>query len=149
MKNILALFYIMAGALALTPLKIVDHEDPYYTDICLKTTGELCEFCCLTDQVTCSQDAQTCEPVLDRGLQQLWEAGYILGGIMFGFPLAVLIFQECMITRYLPKCFPATGGVTVFECMARAGYCLLCCRNFRQTYQQLSEDDLRLAAKLK
>ena len=39
---------LLSAVVALTPLSIVDHEDPYYWDICLEKTGELCEFCCLT-----------------------------------------------------------------------------------------------------
>ena len=74
---------------------------------------------------------------MDRGLQQLWEAGFILGGILFGFPLAVIIFRALMLFRCLPKLFPTTGGITCVESMARAGYCLFCCRNFAQTYVEV------------
>lgn len=40
---------LTVGVNAGTPVSITIPEDPYYFDICLQVTGELCEFCCLTD----------------------------------------------------------------------------------------------------
>lgn len=135
--KIFLLAILAIHAAADTKTSLVDHQDPYYFDSCLETSGELCEFCCLTDMAICSQDIQTCTPVLDRDLEQLWEAFYILGGIVFGFPLAVIIFRQFMIVRYLERCYPTTGGITIFDMMARCFYCFICCKNFAQNYQQV------------
>ena len=67
-KLFLLLTLLVLHVLSGTPVKIVDHEDPYYTDECLEVSGELCAFCCLTDQQVCSQDWSTCDAVLDRQL---------------------------------------------------------------------------------
>ena len=44
---IIALVVLIMGVFADTPIKLVVHDDPYYTDPCLESSGELCEFCCL------------------------------------------------------------------------------------------------------
>jgi hypothetical protein len=67
---------------------------------------------------------------MDRQLQQLWEACYILGGITFGFPIAVIIFRYLMIERCCKKVFATTGGVTCFEIFAKSLYCFFCCKKF-------------------
>ena len=42
MNKLIMLAALMALAMAATPISIVVHEDPYYTDVCLETSGELC-----------------------------------------------------------------------------------------------------------
>lgn len=115
-------------------------EDPSYTDSCLETSGKMCEFCCMTDVALCSQDPTICAPITDRNLDQLWDAIYILGAIVVGFPLTVFVFRQLMIVRYLAKCYPLTGGITIIEMMARTIYCMCCCKNFAQTYVLVPEE---------
>ena len=101
-------------------------------DTCLEKTGELCEYCCLDDFEWCSQDTYFCDPVMDRDLRLVWEAMIILGGITCGFPIAVVLFRYFMIIRFFQNCWPATGGITVFEMFMRSLLCLFCCRRFNQ-----------------
>ena len=54
MKIIPTSFLFISMVIANTPFILVDHTDPYYTDPCLESSGELCDFCCLTDAVSCT-----------------------------------------------------------------------------------------------
>ena len=59
--SLLAILLVQSGAI--TKVKLVDHDDPDYTDRCLEITGELCDYCCLVDFEWCSRDIYNCEPI--------------------------------------------------------------------------------------
>ena len=120
---------------------MVNHTDPYYMDTCLEKTGELCEYCCLDDFEWCSQDTYFCDPITDRDMTLMWQAGLILGSIICGFPIAVILFRQLMIRRCCIRWFPATGGVTCVELSCRSCLCLFCCRKFNQTYKRAPEGE--------
>ena len=44
-----------------------------------------------------------------------------------------------MIVRYGARCWPETGGITIFECFARALYCFFFCKRFHEKYELVEE----------
>ena len=126
---------------AITKISLVDHNDPNYTDRCLEITGELCDYCCLTDFEWCSRDIYACEPVRDRNLSAMNDCLLTLTGVILGFPLLGCILYHCMMVRFCGSCYVNTGGITCFECVCRALYFGMCCgRRFSHTYQLKEED---------
>ena len=55
-----ALSLLIQSTYAITKVSLVDHDDPNYTDRCLEITGELCDYCCMTDFEWCSRDIYNC-----------------------------------------------------------------------------------------
>ena len=74
---------------AATKIKIPDHEDPFYTDVCYEITREMCDFCCLVDFEFCARDIGICEPVTDRHLGMILDCVYVFAGINCGFPIFI------------------------------------------------------------
>ena len=129
---------------AITKVSLVDHSDPNYMDRCLEITGELCDYCCMTDFEWCSRDIYNCQPTFNRNLIKMYQAGMILGGIIFGFPLSVFLIRMCMIERCCAKWFENTGGISCIEGVCRLTTYIFCCgRRFSDTYEmaQTTEDD--------
>ena len=130
MARLLIIFAVLQHCLAQTVVYLADHFDPNYTDPCLEQTGELCQFCCLDASATCSSNILWCDPIDDRNLPDLWYAFYILGGIIFGFPLLVIIIRYLLVCRVAERCYPQVRGISSFECVARAVYFCFFCKRF-------------------
>ena len=72
----------------------------------------------------------------------MYEAGAILGGIIFGFPISVLLIRLLLIERCCSKCFTETGGISCIEAMCRATLFICCCgKRFSDTYEKAQEND--------
>ena len=123
-----------------TIVYLADHFDPNYTDPCLEQTGELCQFCCLDASATCSSYILWCHPVEDRNLESLWFCFYILGGIIFGFPIIVVVIRYILVFRVGTTFYPAVAGISSFECIARSFYFCFFCKRFSQTYKMADDD---------
>ena len=136
--NILTIAAILFNiAHGITKVSLVDHDDPDYTDKCLEITGELCDYCCLTDFEWCSRDIYNCQPIRDRNLSAMKQCGVALAMVIFGFPLLGCILRQCVLNRYCHNCFMSTNGVSIFECMCRCLLFFCCCgRRFAQTYKK-------------
>jgi len=81
-----------------------------------------------------------CDPPADRGLETLWSAFYILGGIIFGFPLVVVIIRYLLVCRVAERCYPDVRGVSSFEFVARSVYFCFFCKRFNLTYRMADEN---------
>jgi hypothetical protein len=132
---------ILQQCLAQTVVYLADHFDPNYTDPCLENTGELCQFCCLDASATCSSNILWCDPPGDRDLQTLWSAFYILGGIIFGFPVIVVIIRYMLVCRVGQRCYPEVRGVSLFEFISRGIYFCFFCKRFTATYR-VADDNM-------
>ena len=139
---IIALAGLIQSTYAITKVSLVDHSDPNYMDRCLEITGELCDYCCMVDFEWCSRDIYNCQPTFNRNLIKMYQAGMILGGIIFGFPLTVFLIRLCMIERCCAKIWEPTGGISCIEGMARFFLYICCCgRRFSDTYEKAQTGD--------
>ena len=132
----------LQNVLAITKVSLVDRTDPDYTDRCLEITGELCDYCCMVDFEWCSRDIYNCQPTFERDLLKMYQAGAILGAIMFGFPMCVCILRNCMINRMCESCFASTGGVSFLELNVKF-WLYICCRGrrFSTTYEEAENNE--------
>lgn len=140
--RLILIFTVLQQCLAQTIVYLADHFDPNYTDPCLEQTGELCQFCCLDATATCSSNILWCAPPVDRGLETLWQAFYILGGIIFGFPFLVYVIRYFLVCRTFERCYPGVRGVSIFELIARSIY--FCCfwKRFTLTYRATDDQNM-------
>ena len=133
----IALAGLIQSTYAITKVSLVDHSDPNYMDRCLEITGELCDYCCMVDFEWCSRDIYNCQPTFNRNLIKMYQAGMILGGIIFGFPLTVFLIRLCMIERCCVKFWPETGGISCIEGISRFFTYICCCgKKFSDTHEK-------------
>ena len=140
MKIILNLLF-SSWALAVTKISMVNHTDSNYWDLCLEKTGELCDYCCLTDFEICARDISICDPIYDRNMKLFETAFFTLGGIIVGFPLIAYIIQILVLTRCCVRANPDTDGVSCFECMCQAVYFTFCCKRFKDEAEDEHPED--------
>ena len=96
MKLILQLF-LSSFALGITKISMVNHTDVNYWDLCLEKTGELCDYCCLTDFEICARDISICDPMYERNMDLIQTAIFTMGGIVIGFPLIAAFIKLIVI----------------------------------------------------
>ena len=125
----------------MTKISTVNHTDPNYWDLCLEKTGELCDYCCLTDFEWCARDISICDPITDRDIKLIWHMFCIIGGIALGFPIVGYILKVLLIKRCCRNYFRSSDGVSCFECFCRFMLFTFCCRRFSEEYEQADPDD--------
>ena len=59
---------LISQIVAVTKISMVNRTDPMYWDQCLEKTGELCDYCCLSDFDWCARDISICDPIYDRNM---------------------------------------------------------------------------------
>ena len=125
---ILACIFVLASSV--TKISMVNHTDPNYWDMCLEKTGELCDYCCLSDFEWCARDISICDPIYDRQLFLIWHMFFIIGGIGAGFPVLGFILKYFLIQRCGRRYWPDSDGISCYECICRCVFLTFCCRRF-------------------
>ena len=128
LSSLLAILLVQSGAI--TKVKLVDHDDPDYTDRCLEITGELCDYCCLVDFEWCSRDIYNCEPIVERDLSTMFYCLMTLTGVIVGCPFLSCFLKHCMLSRFCARCYPTTFGISCFELICRCLYYSFYCKRF-------------------
>jgi hypothetical protein len=88
--------------------------DPNYTDLCISANENYCDYCCLSDLGICSHDISVCDPILERKVDELYSALYVMAAAIvgkflhltfIGFPALIMAFQICISNKYCPQYF--------------------------------------------